>query len=163
MKKNFLFLALCFFAGLSLLPAKSPEAASFSSPESLVSDLYQQSDKGHSPFFQTKQRGLLDRYFTLPLAALIWKEAVSSKGEVGALDFNPLYEAQDWQIRKLSFYSTSPNPPQGKGDTEVIASFDNMGHKKKVIYSLISTKTGWKISNITYRDGRTLVGILIGK
>jgi hypothetical protein len=45
----------------------------------------------------------------------------------------------------------------------VIASFENMGHKTEITYSLVLTKMAWKISNIKYADGRKLVGLLSGK
>ena len=157
------FIAICFYADIDLLPAKPAEPASFSSPESLVADLYKQENAGHSPFFQTKQRGLLDRYFTAQLSCLIWKDTVTSQahGEVGALDGDPLYDAQDMEITHFALRAAPAH--LGKGEATVIASFKNMGHKTKVIYSLLLTKTGWRISDITYGDGRTLVGILSEK
>ena len=88
-----------------------------SSPEALVSDLYKQKS---SPFFQTKDHGLVSKYFSERLAQL-------------------------------------------KDSAEVIASFENMGHKTEITYSLVLIKMGWKISNIKYADGRNLVGLLNAK
>jgi len=51
----------------------------------------------------------------------------------------------------------------GKDAAEVIASFENVGHKTEITYSLVLTKMGWKISNIKCADGRNLVGLLGGK
>ena len=65
------------------------------SPKALVADLYRQHNQKHSPFFQTRSRARVDQYFTKLLADLIWKDAHGSKGEVGALDGDPLYNAQD--------------------------------------------------------------------
>jgi hypothetical protein len=56
--------------------AETPVPQSF--PEALVSDLYKQKN---SPFFQTKDHGLVNKYFSERLAQLIWKDAVSSKGK----------------------------------------------------------------------------------
>jgi hypothetical protein len=127
-----------------------------SSPEALVSDLYKQKN---SPFFQAKDHGLVNKYFSERLAQLTWKDAVSSKGEVGALDFDPRYDAQDTGIKKFSLRKSK----SGKDSAEVIASFENMGHKTEITYSLVLTKMGWKISDIKYADGRNLVGLLSGK
>ena len=127
-----------------------------SSPEALVSDLYKQKN---SPFFQTKDHGLVDKYFSERLAQLIWKDVVSSKGEVGALDFDPRYDAQDTDIKKFSLRKSKSE----RDEAEVIASFENMGHKTEITYSLVRTKMGWQISNIRYADGRNLVGLLSGK
>jgi hypothetical protein len=127
-----------------------------SSPEALVSDLYKQTN---SPFFQTKDRGLVNKYFSERLSQLIWKDAVSSKGEVGALDFDPLYDAQDTDIKKFSLRKSK----SGKDSAEVSVSFENMGQKIEMTYSLVLTKRGWKISNIKYADDRNLVDLLSGK
>jgi hypothetical protein len=72
------------------------------SPDALVSDLYKAAKQKHSPFFQTRSRALLYKYFEKSLADLIWKDAVHSKGEVGAIDGDPLYDAQDIEIKKFA-------------------------------------------------------------
>ena len=81
---------------------------------------------------------------------------MSSKGEVGALDFDPRYDAQDIDIKKFSLRKSK----SGKDSAEVLASFENVGHKTEITYSLVLIKMGWKISNIKYADGRNLVARL---
>jgi len=154
MKLKLLFTVFLLVGTIQQSSAETPVPQS--SPEALVSDLYKQKN---SPFFQTKDHGLVNKYFSEGLAQLIWKDAVSSKGEVGALDFDPLYGAQDTDIKNFSLRKSK----SGKDSAEVIASFENMGHKTEIAYSLVLTKTGWKISNIKYADGRNLVGLLSGK
>jgi uncharacterized protein DUF3828 len=159
MKHKFtLILFLMLLAGqLSL--AEAPKLAVHSSPEALVSDLYKQRENKHSPFSQTEDRGLVNKYFSRRLAQLIWKDAVLSKGEVGALDFDPLYDAQDFDIKNFALRKSKSE----KEIAEVVASFENMGSKTEITYSLVLTKGGWKISDIKYTDGRHLVGLLGGK
>jgi myo-inositol-1-phosphate synthase len=154
MKLKLVFTVFLLVGTIQQSSAETPAAQS--SPEALVSDLYKQK---HSPFFQTKNHGLVDKYFSEGLAQLIWKDAVSSKGEVGALDFDPRYDAQDIDIKKFWLQKSK----FGKDEAEVVASFENMGHKTEITYSLVPTKMGWKISNIKYADGRNLVGLLSGK
>ncbi len=101
----------------------------------------------------------MTKYFSEPLAQLIWKDAVKSKGEVGALDADPLYDARDFDIKKFSLRKSKSE----KDSAEVIASFENMGHKTEITFSLVLTKTGWKISDIKYAGSRHLVGLLSGK
>ena len=159
MKRN-LILPLIFIALASQqLTAETPKSVAQSSPEGLVSELYKLHEKKQSPFFQTKDHGVVTQYFSERLAQLIWKDTVTSKGEVGALDFDPLYDAQDFDIKKVSLRKSKSE----KDSAEVIASFENMGHKTEIIFSLVLTKTGWKISDIKYADGRHLVGLLSGK
>jgi len=95
--------------------------------------------------------------FTLLL--LVGTKQLSSKGEAAALDFDPLYDAQDTDIKKFSLRKSK----SGKDAAEVIASFENMGSKTEITYSLVLTRMGWRISNIKYADGRNLVGLLSGK
>src|SRR5688500_11189497 len=61
-------------------------------PDAVVASLYKQHKK-RSPFFQTLSRALLDQFFEKDLADLIWKDAVTSKREEGALYYPPSYNA----------------------------------------------------------------------
>src|SRR6266513_4415740 len=72
------------------------------SPDALVRELYRVHNQKHSPFFQTRSRALLYKYFEKSLADVIWKDAVKSKGEVGVIDGDPLYDAQDMEIKKFA-------------------------------------------------------------
>src|SRR5688572_2866905 len=62
-------------AAAETTPAGEPAAAGAQSQaaaaEALVADLYKQHDAKKGPFFQTKSRALVDKYFTKPLADLI--------------------------------------------------------------------------------------------
>jgi hypothetical protein len=139
-------------------PARAQRAAPSTSslaPDALVAALYRTHDKKNSPFFQTRSRALLTKYFTNDLANLIWKDAVSSKGEVGALDADPLYHAQDSEIKKFLIHK-----PKLAGDkAEVLVSFENFGQKEEITFTLVSSQSNWKISNLKYKDGTDLVGI----
>ncbi len=121
----------------------------------LVADLYKQHDARKSPFFQTKNRALVDKYFEKNLADLIWKDANDSAGEVGALGFDPLYNAQDTNIRNFSVAA-----PKINGDkATVAASFENFKENQTVNYSLARENSNWKISDINYGGGSTLLGV----
>lgn len=125
------------------------------SPEAVVADLYRQ-HKLHSPFFQTRSRGLLDRYFTNELAELLWQDAHSSGDEVGALDGDPLFNAQDMDIKKFSIQNAAV-----RGDeANVPVTFENFGAKHQIVFRLIAHRSGWKISDIAYDDGAALLEIL---
>jgi hypothetical protein len=97
MKFKLVFTVFLLVGTIQRSPAETPVPQS--SPEALVSDLHKQK---HSPFFQTKDHGLVDKYFSERLAQLIWKDALSSKGEVGALDFDPRYDARDTDVKEFS-------------------------------------------------------------
>src|SRR5438309_10349049 len=94
-------------------------------------------------FFQTRSRAVLYKYFEKNLADMIWKHAAGSKGEVGAIDGDPLYDAQDMQIRK--FVIGKPSYENGKARVNI--SFENFGQKKTIVFLLANGRTGWRISD----------------
>ena len=99
---------------------------------------------------------MLDRYFDAPLLKLYLRDKQEAKGEVGRLDGDPLYNAQDFQI---SHFSISP-PETVKGETQVTVRFKNIGKPTRLVYLLTHTSAGWKISDIRYDDGSSLKKIL---
>jgi len=121
-------------------------------PAALVTDLYKQHDAKRSPFFQTKSRARVDKYFTKPLADLIWKDVTTRGNEVGALDGDPLYNAQDVKIRQFAVGKASI-----KGDAATVpVTFTNLGKKEKIDFSLKKVKGVWKIDDINYGGGESL-------
>jgi hypothetical protein len=130
--------------------------ANRSTPDALVADLYREHNRKHSPFFQTRSRALLYKYFEKSLADKIWKDAVKSKGEVGAIDGDPLYDAQDMEIKKFGIDKAT----FAGGKARVNVHFENFGEQKVIVFVLVNGKTGWRISDIEYGGGRTLLGEL---
>ena len=125
-------------------------------PETLVADLYKAHDGKKSPFFQTKDRALVDKYFTKSTADLIWKDAISSKGEVGALDGDPLYAAQDMEIKNFAIGKADV-----KGDNATVAvNFTNYGQKETVTFLLKMVNGGWKIDDIKWPEGTSMVAAI---
>jgi hypothetical protein len=128
------------------------------SPNALVADLYREHNRKHSPFFQTRSRALLNKYFEKGLADMIWKDAVSSKGEVGTLNADPLYDAQDTEIK--AFVIGKAGYEGGKAKVPV--TFTNFGKPKLFLFTLVNGRSGWRIYDIEYGEGRSLRGYLKG-
>src|SRR5258705_11311539 len=143
--------------GLSVLAgaAQGPKSIRQMSPMALVADLYQEHKK-QSPFFQRRSRALLDKYFAPELANLLWQDAQSSGYEVGALDGDPLYNAQDMDIKNFSIQEGIGGPRM----VVVPVSFENFGQKHEIKFRLFSGGGTWRIANIEYDDGSTLLDIL---
>ena len=76
--------------------------------------------RAHDSLVETQ---LLGRYFDAPLLKLYLRDKREAKGEVGRLDGDPLYNAQDIQISKLSI---SP-PETARGETQVTVRFRKLG------------------------------------
>jgi hypothetical protein len=157
MKTIKLILAVALLAlNFSAVLGQGSKSSRPMSPEALVADLYKQHKK-RSPFFQRRSRALLDKYFSRTLADLLWRDARSSGDEVGALDGDPLFNAQDMEIKNFSIQQGTGGPRM----MVVPVSFENFGQKHEIKVRLFSGGgTGWKISNIEYDDGMSLLEIL---
>lgn len=142
-----LCILLALFNGWS-----SAQEAAKAAPEDLVKELYKAGQE-KSPFFQNKNRKLLDHYFAKELADLIWKDAQTPEGEVGALDFDPLYNAQDTEITKLVISKAKTKD----GKTTVPVTFMNFDEKHSITFDLVQKDVVWKISDIDYGKGMTLL------
>lgn len=159
LKSIILVAALFLTAGHSPGAQSNAKAVRPTSPDALVAELYRQSGKNRSPFFQTRNRALVNKYFQKHLGDLIWRDAIRSRGEVGAIDGDPLFNAQDIDIKNFVVHK----PVVAKGTAEVQVSFENFGKKEEIVFLLsLGKRTGWKIANIKYNDGTDLLGILKG-
>ena len=125
-------------------------------PEKVVTELYSAHKGKADPLVYPASKKLLGAYFEKSLLSLFLKDQSESKGEVGKLDFDPLYDAQDFDIKDFSVALVS----QQKDSAEVAASFKNIGTSEKIVFLLSNTAQGWRITDIKYSDGRTLKGIL---
>lgn len=152
-----ILLVVVMLAGLSFSAAAQQGSKSLKpmSPRAVVVSLYKQHKK-RSPFFQTRSRALLDKYFARELADLIWQDARSSGGEVGALDGDPLFNAQDMKITNFLVHEGTV----GTEMADVLVSFENLGQKQQITFKLVQSRTGWKVANIEYDDGTSLLKIL---
>ena len=121
-------------------------------PEALVADLYRAQKQKHGLFFQTRSRAVLYKYFEKDLANLIWNDAVKSKGEVGVIDGDPLYDAQDMEIKHFVI-----NKARHERDHELVdATFENLGEKKTITFIVVKSAAGLRIHDIVYAKDRTL-------
>src|SRR5438045_7075921 len=64
----------------------------------LVAQLYKEHSGKSDPLQYPANKKLLPNYFYKPLLDLYLKDQEDSKGEVGKIDFDPLYDGQDFEI-----------------------------------------------------------------
>jgi hypothetical protein len=126
------------------------------SPTKIVTGLYSAHRGKADPLQYPASKKLLGAYFEKGLLSLFLKDQSESHGEVGKLDFDPLYAAQDFEIKDFSVVLVA----QQKNSAEVAASFKNIARSEKIVFLLSNTVQGWRITDIKYSDGRTLRGIL---
>jgi hypothetical protein len=138
---------------LPLLVPHQTIAGDADSPHQLVAQFYKAHSSKADPLQNPK---LLANYFDPSLLKLYLKDKEQSEGEVGRLDGDPLYDAQDTDIKKFAI--SAPKIENRK--TLVTVSFTNMGKPTRVVYVLSQTHGGWRISDIRYDDGSALKQIL---
>ncbi|MDI1312391.1 DUF3828 domain-containing protein [Prosthecobacter sp.] len=148
------FLSVFLLLGCLGLNLHAAEKAA--TPEALVAELYKAAKKDASPFFQDKDRALVNHYFSKELGDLIWKDTIDSKGEVGALGADPLYDAQDTEIKE--FVINKAKTEDGK--TTVLVTFVNFEEKQRLTYHFVQQGGAWKISDIQYSSGYALLKLL---
>lgn len=152
--KKIIVVALSLFSLCGVQAQTSSPAAT--PPTKVVTNLYSAHQGKADPLVYPVSKKLLGAYFEKGLLSLYLKDQSESKGEVGKLDFDPLYDAQDFEIKDFAVALAT----QEKDSAEVAASFKNMGTSEKIVFLLSNTAQGWRITDIKYSDGRTLKGIL---
>jgi len=127
------------------------------SPDSVVRELYRVHRNGRGHVFEAKGKKYIYKFFDQKLADLIWKEITETpEGEVGNLDFDPLYNAQDTGITNFQI-----GRPVVQGDkSTVLVSFRNFGQRTRIKFEMHQDKEGWRITNLIYGDKSDLVKIL---
>ena len=127
-------------------------------PDAVIKDLYKTHGEdfknGDDRILNGKNRKLLDKYFDKQFADLIWKDITANRDEVGVLDFDPFYNAQDAEIKNLVV-----GEPKIKGDrANVTVTFRNFDRRETITYELVLRDSAWKILDIKYADGSSLQG-----
>ena len=123
-------------------------AVALDDPDQLVRALYR-------PEGAPSTRPELNRFFDADLARALWTD--SQGEEVGAVDFDFRYDAQDTEIAGLAFEKA----PRDNGAT-VTASFRNFGKPVRVIYRLCVRGPGWRIAEVSAGDGSWSLRRMLG-
>lgn len=155
---KFLFSALMCLACVAAGHAQTGAAAA--TPDAVVRDLYRVHRNGYGHVFEKEGRKYQQRFFDKQLADLIWKDLTQTpEGDVGNLDFDPLFNAQDTKITNFRVGAPAVN-----GDrANVLVTFNNFGQPNKLTFRMHKTSEGWKVENIFYHgngDDFDLVKIL---
>jgi hypothetical protein len=163
MKIKCLFLTALILAVSSINFAQSKTTTAGVTPDAVVRSLYAAQKAGTDPFFQSKSRARVDKYFTKELADLIWNDSKHDAGEEGNIDFDPLSDSQDSKITQFKI----GKPEYGEGNlklADVPVTFKNFGKAQTILFRLEQTGKVWKISDISYPSKNTsLKGILTYK
>jgi hypothetical protein len=130
------------------------------SPQDLLRELYRVHDQGSGPLLDPK--GTLERqiFFTKTLAEALDRELNRSDSEeVGNLDFDPFYNAQDTEIGDFDIAVAKVSGTR----TVALVHFLNFGDPMEISYQLTQDEQGWRIDDIVYGEGQSLRTILSGE
>lgn len=149
--------SLLTFNTVSHARATQARAAAAAVPDAVVRELYRVHRKGYGHVFDKPGRKLQQRFFDENLARLIWKDLTETpQDEVGRLDFDPLYNAQDVHVTRFRV-----GAPAVEGERATVhVTFNNYDRKEDLKFLMVKTAAGWKISNIDYGSGNDLLKIL---
>lgn len=156
MKSLGLALLLLLFVPNGAHAAQAKRAAA-TTPDAVVRELYRVHKNGYGHVFGKEGRKLQQRFFDENLASLIWKDLTETpQDEVGRLDFDPLYNAQDTRITRFRVGAATL-----EGDKATVpVTFQNFDRKESLKFHMTKTAAGWKISNIDYGEGFDLLKVL---
>jgi Protein of unknown function (DUF3828) len=157
---RFFFLTLMCLGCVAAVAAQTGAAAS--TPDVVVRELYRVHRNGYGHVFEKEGRKYQQKFFDKQLADLIWKDLTETpEGDVGNLDFDPLFNAQDTKITNFRIGAPTIN-----GDrATVLVTFNNFGKPNKLTFRMHKTSEGWKVENIFYHgngDDFDLIKILSG-
>ena len=122
-----------------------------------------------SPFFQSDDRKRLDPFFTKAPGDLLFKDVVEANGDLGRLDFDPLFGSQDPQITDFVIGGTGLGGDEkfGPDDEAVVqVTFKDSGEERMISFRFKQGKDKvWLIEDIRYPDLEDvlLMDLLSGK
>lgn len=108
--------------------------------------------------FQLQSRAVLSRYLAPRLVTQILRDraAAAKTRTTGALDFSPLWDAQDPVGSSVQIRQEAPT-------TVVVLLNDCQGKApRELTYHLVRTPQGWRIADIGYGPGRPSLALLLG-
>ena len=126
------------------------------SPEIFIESIYDNHRPLSSRAISFDNKEVLLKYFDDELTRLFIKDDECKKraGGICSLDFDPIYDAQDFEEN-----TTILKIKRLKIPSSFEVTFNNLG-VRKLIYKLTKTNDGWRISDIKYPEGHSLKEIL---
>ena len=147
-------------AMLAMMAAGARGDSPNDSPQALLRALYQVHDEGDGPLLRSEGRAQRRVFFTESLALALEGEIDRpDPEELGNLDFDPFYNAQETALGAMDIAVAKVS---GKA-TVALVRFDNGGDPIEIAYRVILDGEAWRIDDIEYGEGRTLRKTLHGE
>lgn len=152
-RRGFLVLSIVGVSGLA-------SAQDSPGPLDLVRDLYARAIRNE----HVLERPLRDRFFSREIVRLIERDRAESgrRQEPGRLDFDPISDSQDPEIRNLRV--TQRSLAGNRAVVEARFTHGPTGPQAVLRYDLATADRGWRVTNITKEgaQGWSLLAILQG-
>ena len=131
-----------FAAGLFLSLTAFAAAQSYDTPQALIEAVY-------APYISDEIPEDDEHFRSAALQALYDHDAeITPEGEMGAIEFDPFINGQDYEITKLEI-----GEPQIDGDhAVVVVTFNNFDEANSLTYELVN-EDGWKIDDVSSDTG----------
>jgi len=131
--------ALAVLVALSASPAGAQDLGA---AKTFVTSLYAAYARHPGPDYVGRQAKTT---FSPALLDLMRRDAARTpKGDVGALDGDPICNCQDYEIRGVSVVVTAAGPSRATAR----ASFKNFGEAQSVALDLAWTRAGWRVADV---------------
>jgi hypothetical protein len=147
---------LCSFAAILLFTGSAQAATIADSPHAFLERLYSAyTPKGKgNDFAYPEARAIVDE----SLMALLHRDQIKSKGEVGAMDSDPICQCQDWESFKvLSMHAQMTSADRASGD---VTFMPDPKDTENVHFDLIRENGAWKIHDLSWHGTPSLQAYL---
>jgi hypothetical protein len=151
---------LAFMATCAVVLTSAASSAPANSPEAFLRQLYAPYIPHGKPiaFSYPDAAAIVDA----PLLALLRRDQEKAGGEVGALDYDPVCQCQDWnRIKIVSIRTTGANDKNASLDVTFDDGFDAERRRETVHYELVRVAGAWKIHDIGSHDAASLRALLL--
>ena len=136
-------------------PLRAATVARPEAPEAFLRRIYAPYVRGDQHVSPTGKDAA--KIFDVRLSALIHKDQVNAKGEIGALDQDPICDCQDFgRLTALSIKLRQGD--QRRAIASVL--FLNGSTPASLTYKLVSTRSGWRVADVGSKDIPSLTAFL---
>jgi len=143
-------LTLCLACAALITPAYAGDASATAFITAIY-DSYKGKDAKGTPLDSLRT---IRHYFEPKLAALMASDrnAAARRNEVGALDFDPFVDAQEWDISTFDIVVSDATA----GKAQATVKFINLGQAMTVVLDLVQVGNAWRIYEISWlQNGKT--------
>ncbi len=130
------------------------------SPQALMRELYRVHAEGDGPLLRSEGKAERRVFFATSLVEALEREIDRpDPEELGNLDFDPFYNAQETELgaMDIAVAKVSGNA------TIALVRFENAGNPIEIAYRVVLDGEAWRIDDIEYGEDRTLRKTLRGE